>query len=134
MENPSARLRTTSVQLRWIRSLREFGTRYTIRKNLRQQERAAKRLHLLQEEVRHQLLLSKELEQQQQQLQHRLQELSPVPPLQTQALPGTLEAGVRALNQLVLDKPEMFPGIPAQEARRRLQLRPDAPTNPSSPS
>ena len=94
-----------------------------MRKNLRQQERAAKRLYLLQEETRHQLLLSKELEQQQEQLQHRLRELSPISTPQ-QVL---LRPGVQRLYENRFPEPIPFP-----EQKLRLQPPPDAPTPPSS--
>ena len=52
----------------------------TIQKLQNQQSRAEKRLLLLQQELRHQLLLTKELELQLLQHQHRLLELKPQPP------------------------------------------------------
>lgn len=57
------------LRLRWTWS--------SVTKIRKKQAKAAKRLELLQEEVRHQLLLQKELEQREYQLLHRMQELSP---------------------------------------------------------
>ena len=51
----------------------------TIQKLQKRQSKAQSRLLLLQQELRHQLLLSKELELQLQQHQHRLLELEPQP-------------------------------------------------------
>ena len=63
-----------------IQRLRRRGTKSTLRTTERKLARAQKRALVLQMEVRHQLLLTKELEQQVQQLKHRQQELTlPLP-------------------------------------------------------
>ena len=56
----------------------------TIRKLRKRQLRAEKRLLLLQQELRHHLLLSKELEENLSQYNHRLLELNPLPLLPPQ--------------------------------------------------
>jgi len=80
-QSPEPRLRTTNTSLKLTQRLRLHGTRSTIRRLLRQQQTAESRLTLLQAEIRHQLLLLKELEQNLQQHQHRILELQPEPNL-----------------------------------------------------
>jgi len=75
----SIRLATTT--LKSIRFLRLLSTKFRHRRLLRRQARAEKRLALLQKELRHQLLVTKELEQLLEMEQHRETELSPVPPV-----------------------------------------------------
>jgi hypothetical protein len=55
--------------------LRRSWTSWLLKRTLRQEAKAATRLELLQLEVSHQLLLTKELEQQHRSLAHRLQEM-----------------------------------------------------------
>lgn len=64
--------------------------RSTIPKLLKQQEKVEQRLILLRAELRHQLLLSKELEQSLEQANHRLEELNPTLLLQ-ESPPKALE-------------------------------------------
>ena len=77
MMSQEPRLRTSSMRLRLIQRFRLHGTQSSIRKLRKQQEKAEQRLILLRAELRHQLLLSKELEQNLEQATHRLVELSP---------------------------------------------------------
>ena len=74
------------VLLSLTQRLRSLGPTYTQKRVTRRLARAQKRLILLQKELRHQLLLTKELEQQQQQLQHRRLELTLQPSSLTPAL------------------------------------------------
>src|SRR6478672_7368302 len=71
---PRARGRWSSSRLRVTQRLRSSWTRWCLRRNLRQQERAAKRLLLLELERDSQLLQVKELEQRRAQLLHRVTE------------------------------------------------------------
>ena len=70
-------MRTRTTSLRLIRSLRRLTTWYTIRRTANRLEKAEVRLSLLQEELRHQNLLIKELHQLQEQQLHRRLELEP---------------------------------------------------------
>jgi hypothetical protein len=97
-------LATRSTTLKSIRFLRRLGTRFTQRNLRRRQERAEQRLTLLQAEVRHQLLLVKELQQLTEMQEHRRRELSPVSPPQV-TLP--MEQGLKegwAMHQELLQQ------------------------------
>lgn len=79
------RIRLTNTGLRLIQRLRLRGTMSSVRRTRKRQAKTEARLELLRAETRHQLLLSKELEEMLLQQMHRLQELSPLQ--QTPQLP-----------------------------------------------
>lgn len=73
------RLRKSRTVLRLTHYFRRLGTQYSIRRLERKTRTAQSRLTILQSELRHQLLRTKELEQNLQQRIHRMQELYPTP-------------------------------------------------------
>ena len=105
---PEQRLRTKSIVLTLIQRFRRSGTISSVRKTIRKQQKAEQRLELLRAEIRHQLLLSKELEETLLQQMHRLQELSPEQQIPTEALdwlPETGPMGPRTLEALTPQQP-----------------------------
>jgi len=92
-------LRTPTLFLTWTQSLRRYGLKSTAKKTTRAQRKVKARQAVLQMEMRHLLLLEKELEQEQRRIQHRLEELSPTPELEryeSLVMLGTaMETGLR---------------------------------------
>ena len=93
--------RTSFTSLRLIYSLRRLSTRSTLRTTLRRLEKAEMRRQLLEQEMRHQLLLIKELKERQEQIQHRMQELSPMQPISPVSLPERMELPEQRVQELL---------------------------------
>ena len=103
-------LRTSRIVLKWIQRLRRRSTWSTVSKTAKALERAEKRRLLLDQEMRHQLLLIKELQQRQEQLQHRILELTPLSPPQANSLervPSLEEIPLRLLEEPINFSPTL---------------------------
>jgi hypothetical protein len=119
----------------WTQSLRRVGLRSTRTATTRKQAKVQRRQAVLQLEMRHLLLLEKELEQEQARIQHRLEELSPKPVLDRyQTLLPLQEAQKESAPDWLVRPPLISsPDNPAQSLLRRLEQG-DLTLPPSSPS